>query len=318
MSIALRSGQVMGVFGQHTEVLDDHGALWSCVQRGKRHDVACGDVVGFTPSSSNQGVIEHIAPRDTLFYRADARREKFLAANVDQVVIVTAGEPTPSQDLLSRCLVAAEASRVAVLVIHNKADLVQASSLWRPTLAYYQSLGYRVIELSAVTDTTPLLPYLSQHRSLLVGQSGMGKSTLLNALIPEARATTQAISLALDSGCHTTTATRAYALPEGGQIFDSPGVQAFGLSYLSSTDLPAFFPEFSALQGHCRFPDCHHLKEPGCAFKAFAGDHPQRLQRLATLLDVAQENARTRLPSAQPGRRRQQTKHHDPEDEGAP
>ena len=316
MSTPSLSGWVRGVFGHHYEVVDDQACTWSCIRRGKQHDVACADRVRFTPTSVTQGVIEEIEPRTTLFWRADGKREKFLAANVNQVLIVSAGEPTPYPDLISRCLVAAEANRVDVCLLLNKTDLGPATAAWRTTLSYFESLGYPLLEISALATVDQLRPTVAGRHTLLVGQSGMGKSTLLNALIPEAQATTQHISLALDSGRHTTTAIRAYPLPEGGWLIDSPGVQSFGLTYLDPADLVAFFPEFSPLQGHCRFPDCHHRQEPGCALRDYVAGYPMRSLRLATLLTLQQENApRHSMPSQQ---RRRQPRTHPPEDDGSP
>jgi ribosome biogenesis GTPase len=296
--------------------MDDQAQAWSCVRRGKQQDVACADRVRFTPTSATQGVIEGIETRTTLFWRADGKREKFLAANVDQVLIVSAGEPTPYPDLISRCLVAAEANRVDVCLLLNKTDLGPATAAWRATLSHFASLGYPLLEISARTTVDQLRPTVAGRHTLLVGQSGMGKSTLLNALVPEAKAATQLISLALDSGRHTTTATRAYPLPEGGWLIDSPGVQSFGLTYLDPADLVAFFPEFSPLQGHCRFPDCRHRLEPDCALRDYVAGHPLRALRLATLLTLQQENApRPSMPAQQ---RRRQPRAHDPEDDGSP
>ena len=296
--------------------MDDQAQAWSCVRRGKQQDVACADRVRFTPTSATQGVIEGIETRTTLFWRADGKREKFLAANVDQVLIVSAGEPTPYPDLISRCLVAAEANRVDVCLLLNKTDLGPATAAWRATLSHFASLGYPLLEISARTTVDQLRPTVAGRHTLLVGQSGMGKSTLLNALVPEAQAATQLISLALDSGRHTTTATRAYPLPEGGWLIDSPGVQSFGLTYLDPADLVAFFPEFSPLQGHCRFPDCRHRLEPDCALRDYVAGHPLRALRLATLLTLQQENAlRPSMPAQQ---RRRQPRAHDPEDDGSP
>ncbi len=316
MSTPSLSGWVRGVFGHHYEVMDDQAQAWSCVRRGKQQDVACADRVRFTPTSATQGVIEGIETRTTLFWRADGKREKFLAANVDQVLIVSAGEPTPYPDLISRCLVAAEANRVDVCLLLNKTDLGPATAAWRATLSHFASLGYPLLEISARTTVDQLRPTVAGRHTLLVGQSGMGKSTLLNALVPEAKAATQLISLALDSGRHTTTATRAYPLPEGGWLIDSPGVQSFGLTYLDPADLVAFFPEFSPLQGHCRFPDCRHRLEPDCALRDYVAGHPLRALRLATLLTLQQENAlRPSMPAQQ---RRRQPRAHDPEDDGSP
>lgn len=313
----IQSGWVRGSFGQHFEVLpgngSDDGAV-ICVRRGKRHDIACGDRVRFTPTGAGQGVIESIETRQSLLWRADHKRQKLLAANIDLVLVVSAGSPSPSLELISRTLVGAEAARIPPWLILTKSDLAEATAQWRPALEYFEELGYPLITLNK-HEALALLPRLEGHQSLLVGQSGMGKSTLLNTLIPGARAATQAISIALDGGCHTTTASRAYPMRQG-WLMDSPGIQSFGLGYLLADELIAFFPEFSPLQGQCRFPDCRHLQEPECAIKDFVADHPWRSLRLNTLQQLQRECVNPTFPSTP--ERRHQRRHSRPNDEGAP
>ncbi|MBP9713958.1 MAG: ribosome small subunit-dependent GTPase A, partial [Sterolibacterium sp.] len=147
----------------------------------------------------------------------------------------------------------------------------------------FAALGYHIVEISATTNVQDLLPYLANHLSILVGQSGMGKSTLINALLPDAQAATREISTALDSGKHTTTYARLYALPEGGAIIDSPGLQEFGLAHLSRGAIEQGFIEFRPHLPHCRFRDCHHRNEPGCAIRT-AVDHQQLDPRRYELL----------------------------------
>ncbi|MDE2365364.1 MAG: ribosome small subunit-dependent GTPase A [Betaproteobacteria bacterium] len=233
--------------------------------RGKKGGIACGDRVEIRLTGSGQGVIETILPRSTLLYRSDAYREKLIAANVTQVIIMVAAVPSFSEELINRCLAAAENQRLNVLIVLNKADLVRETRAAAATLALYRDLGYTLVELSAKSDATPLLPYLAGHLNVLVGQSGMGKSTLINALIPEAGCVTAGISTALDSGRHTTTHARLYELDECSGIIDSPGLQEFGLHQLHSDELAWGFIEFRPYIGRCKFSDCRHAHEPGCA-----------------------------------------------------
>lgn len=200
-------------------------------------------------------------------------------------------------------------------MILTKSDLQASTAQWRPALEYFETLGYPLITVN-MNDTQGLREQLEHHQSLLVGQSGMGKSTLLNALIPGARAATQAISVALDGGCHTTTASRAYPLTHG-WLMDSPGIQSFGLGYLVAQELIAFFPEFTSLQGQCRFPDCQHLQEPDCALKDFVAGHPWRSLRLQTLQQLQQECMPPLIPTSSPNRRHQR-RHQRPNDESTP
>lgn len=233
--------------------------------RGKKGGAACGDQVEIQLTTSGQGVIEAILPRSAILYRSDVYREKLIAANVTQMVIVVAAVPSFSEELINRCLAAAENQRIKVLIILNKADLAESTRAAAASLALYRELGYPLLEISAKSDATPLLPYLQGHLNVLVGQSGMGKSTLINALVPAAKRVTAGISIALDTGRHTTTHARLYHLDENSRIIDSPGMQEFGLHYIDGENLAWGFIEFHPYIGHCRFNNCRHAAEPGCA-----------------------------------------------------
>ena len=217
-------------------------------------------------SSADQGVIDSIAPRTSLLYRSDAYRQKIIAANVTQIIIVVATEPSFSDELLARCLIAAHDQKLDILIVLNKCDLPQIEAA-RAQLAPYRAIGYRVLELSAKQDVAPLLPFLQGHTSVLVGQSGMGKSTLINALMPEAQAATREISTVLDSGKHTTTHARLYHLNADSHLIDCPGVQLFGLHHLDFAAIERSFPEFLPYLGQCRFANCSHSHEPDCAIR---------------------------------------------------
>ncbi|MBU3737227.1 MAG: ribosome small subunit-dependent GTPase A [Methylobacterium sp.] len=260
------TGTIVAAYGKRYDVELADGTLLGCVTRGKKSDLACGDRVEVRLTSANEGVIEACLPRTSLLYRSNAYRKKLLAANVSQVIIMLAAEPSFYEDLLNRCLVAAEAAGIAALILLNKSDLPGSADALRK-LAPYQALGYPLITLSAREDASGLRPWLHGKTSVLVGQSGMGKSTLVNALLPEARSRTREISSALDSGKHTTTAARLYHLDRDSHLIDSPGLQEFGLAHLTADQIEQAFIEFRPFLGRCRFNDCRHLHEPDCALR---------------------------------------------------
>lgn len=278
MSEKLR-GQVIAAYGRHYLAELPGGEILECVPRGKKSDVACGDTVEIVRTSADQAVIDSIAPRSTLLYRSDAFKQKIIAANVTQIIVVVATEPSFNDELLARCLIAAHDQSLDTLIVLNKCDLPQIAAA-RAQLAPYGKIGYRVLELSAKQDVAPLLPYLQGHTSVLVGQSGMGKSTLINALIPDALAATREISTVLDSGKHTTTHARLYHLNADSNLIDCPGVQLFGLHHLDFAAIERSFPEFLPYLGQCRFANCSHSHEPDCAIRKATDEGKIDVRRL--------------------------------------
>ncbi|MRW94545.1 ribosome small subunit-dependent GTPase A [Duganella sp. FT80W] len=269
-----RTATIIAAHGRHY-LAETDGEKLQCVTRGKKTNVAVGDIVHITMTSPDQGVIDKIEERKTLLYRSDQYKSKLLAANLTQLFIVVATEPGFTDDLVSRALVAAEAAGIEAHLILNKVDVADALPRARERLQMYAALGYPVHEVSAKTqpqETLALLrPLLAGQSSILIGQSGMGKSSLINLLVPEADIATREISAALDTGKHTTTFTRLYTMPDLGPdsaIIDSPGFQEFGLYHLSEGMLERAFVEFAPYLGHCKFYNCRHLIEPQCAVLA--------------------------------------------------
>lgn len=293
------TGTIAAAFGRQYEVLLDPehgGATWLCFPRGKKSLLACGDRVTVETTGIGQGVVAATAERKSLLYRSDQYRQKIIAANADQVVLFMATEPGFSTELISRCLVAVEQEGMTAVLALNKADLAERLPAAREQLAPFAQLGYPIVELAAnagAPAVAALAPYLAGKLSVLVGQSGMGKSTFINALLPDAGARTREISEALDSGKHTTTFSRLYPLPDlpaGSTIIDCPGLQEFGLAHLTRQQIEHGFVEFRPYLGRCRFRDCRHDREPDCAIRtaiAAGAIHPQRFAHFQKMVSEA-------------------------------
>ena len=258
-------GRVIADFGREflVEFADRRQVV--CTRKGKRQDATCGDFVEVRMTGGAQGSIERIGTRRNLLFRSDQWREKTLAANVDQAVILVAPKPPFSEAFLNLSLVACEAARIPAIIALNKSDLPEHAQTLK-SLAPYEKIGYTVISMSAKFDTAqPLMPYLEQKVTLLVGQSGMGKSRTVNALVLSDVARVGELTASLDSGTHTTTFSRFYRLDKDTAIIDTPGFQSFGLFHLTEDQIGEAMREFRPYLGRCKFNDCAHLNEPGCA-----------------------------------------------------
>jgi ribosome biogenesis GTPase / thiamine phosphate phosphatase len=246
-----------------------------------------GDRVWWLPSS-DEGSIEAIDTRRNLFYRQDEIRTKSFAANLDRLLVLIAAEPEFSPEQLTRALIAAEAEHIQPLIVLNKQDLVEPFALAWERLAPYRRMGYEVLPLSLRSSDpdglTRLCERLSGHTTLVLGPSGAGKSSLINRLVPHAGAATGELSLALQSGRHTTTTTTWYWVDraQATALIDSPGFQAFGLHHLEPTALTGLMPDLRQHAGACRFYNCTHRHEPGCSVLAAVarGDVSESRHRL--------------------------------------
>ena len=280
-------GRVVADFGREFLVEFADRRQIACTRKGKRQDATCGDFVEVRLTGSGQGSIERVGTRRNLLFRSDQWRDKMLAANVDQVVILLAPKPPFSEAFLNLSLVACEAARLPVIIALNKADLPEHAEA-RKLLDPYVKIGYTVITMSAKFDVAPLLPHLENKLTLLVGQSGMGKSKTVNALVLSDVARVGDLTASRDSGAHTTTFSRFYRLDRDTAIIDTPGFQSFGLFHLTEDQIGEAMREFRPFLGRCKFNDCAHLGEPGCEVieAAKRGEiRPERLSFYQVLIE---------------------------------
>lgn len=285
---AIDTGLVIVNYRRHSIVERNDGERVSCMVKGRKLKPVAGDRVRFEQADAD-GVIVEILPRHGIVERYDTVRERqVLAANVDQAIVVTAMEPPTDWFTLDKYLAAAEANGIAPLVVLNKIDLADEQQLAALDARFdvYRQLGYDVMYLSTMTGTgvSGFLERLEGRTNILIGASGVGKSAITHVLLPDADIRVGAISEASGEGRHTTTATTLYHLPQGGNLIDSPGVREYRLWPMPGREIGPLFREIRALQGECRFMDCLHHREPGCAVKAAVDAGAMDKRRYASYL----------------------------------
>ncbi len=262
-----KSALVVKAYGRQF-IVEIDGTNYQAVTKSKKTEYVVGDIVGIEEINSEQVQIVDVIKRDNLVYRTDNNRSKIIASNIDQMLIVIAVKPNCNLNFLNNCLIFAESAGITPIIIINKTDLTESADFTNKIINLYTaSLGYEVISLSAYNGCDAILSKLANKNSLLIGQSGVGKSTIINQVIPDGRARTGEISKSENTGCHTTTNAELYHINNHSNIIDCPGLQEFGLYHLDVDRLIEYFPEIKDHLGECKFRNCRHLNEPGCIVK---------------------------------------------------
>jgi ribosome biogenesis GTPase len=303
-TVCLR-GRVCSVHGLSTAVQTDDGQVYRCATRGvlksistdQRHVVAVGDVVWFRLTAGGQGVregmIERVEPRHGVLSRTSRGRQHVMVANVDQLLIISsAAEPFLKPHLIDRMLVSTEQAGIPAVICINKVDLVDPAGL-QPLIGVYGQMGYQVLLLSATTGlgVERLRGQLIDRVSVVAGQSGVGKSSLLNAIDPNLRLRVAQVSAETQKGRHTTTTAQLLLLASGGYVVDTPGIRQFQLWDVIPEEVAGYFRDLRPYVSHCRFPDCTHMHEEGCAVKDAAADGKLDMRRYESYCHLATEDA---------------------------
>ncbi len=296
---SIQNGLVVSRFGNQVEIEDEDGNVFRCHIRRSLQDIVSGDEVlwqeEFSSNKKVKGVVTEIKERHSVLKRL-IRYEglKPVAANLDRVFVVTAPEPPYSNRILDRYLVAIELAGIELVILLNKSDRLRDYPELLPALKTYSDMGYQVIPVSAHDETgfDELREALASHTSVFVGQSGVGKSSLVNAILPDVDTSVSELSENSGLGTHTTTVSKLYHLPSGGQLIDSPGIREFALVHIDKPELEHGFRDFAPYLGQCKFRNCRHVKEPGCAILAAAKEkdiHPLRLESYHLLFEETDE-----------------------------
>ena len=296
----IQTGLVVSRFGNQVEIEDDSGHVFRCHIRRSLQDIVSGDQVywqeEFSSNKKVNGVVTEIIERRSVLKRL-IRYEglKPVAANLDRVFVVAAPEPAFSNRILDRYLVAIELANIDLVILLNKADRLIDYPDLLASLTKYTDMGYQVIPVSANDKTgfEELREALTLHTSVFVGQSGVGKSSLVNALLPGIDTSVAELSENSGLGTHTTTVSKLYHLPDGGHLIDSPGIREFALVHIEKDQLEHGFKDFQPFLGSCKFRNCRHMSEPGCAVLAAVKSgiiNPTRIQSYQLLYEETEDD----------------------------
>lgn len=297
-----QDGIIVTRYSMHADVENARGEIFRCNLRRTLNSVVVGDRViwreGHEKLQGISGVIEAVQPRQNELARPDYYDGlKVMAANIDRIIIVSAVLPTLSLNIIDRYLVICETANIPAVILLNKTDLLNEKQ-WQEVeqqLEIYRNIGYQTLMISAENgkNMEKLTALLSQGTSIFVGQSGVGKSSLINYILPDVNAQTGEVSETSGLGQHTTTASRLYHLPQGGNLIDSPGIREFGLWHLEPEQITKGYREFQAFLGTCKFRDCKHLTDPQCALREAVEQgkiHPTRFENYHRLIAGREEN----------------------------
>ncbi len=282
-----QKGLVVVHYGRRIDVesVNETRQRYRCHLRTNLPSLVAGDYVIWHKDNNDTGVVVARCPRRNELCRSDAQGQlRSVAANIDYIIIVVAPVPQFSHLLLDRYLVIAELANIEPIILLNKTDLLTEKNQHEleSALSIYQSMGYKIIKTSAYIKEgiDELKEMLSQRISIFMGQSGVGKSSLTNMLLPEAQLKTGELSVKANKGKHTTTFSQLFHLPFGGSLIDSPGINELNLSHIKISQVLDGFREFKSFAGQCKFSNCSHSHEPGCALLAALKEGEISEQRL--------------------------------------
>ncbi len=288
-----QQGLVIAHYGSQVDVEGGDGQLHRCRLRTNLGQIVTGDNVIWRPAIDQGGVIVAVTERESELSRPDARGNlKPVAANIDLIFLVIAAEPRTPFGLIDRYLVAAENINIRPIILINKADLKSQDSIeWNKEInTIYSDIGYSTIATSTQSEAglDELKVAMRDHTSIFVGQSGVGKTSLVNRLLPDTEARVGPLSESSGKGMHTTTTAQLFHLPDGGSIIDSPGIREFGLGHVDAQELMDGFIEFHPYLGRCKFRDCKHLHEPKCAIQQAVSEGAISERRFASFHQISE------------------------------